>query len=139
VVGEETVNGADTWVIEATPRKDFHPTQPHADVLAKIKGKIWIEKKEYNWVKAEAESIDTITWGMFLVRIHKGSRFSFQQVHLNDEVWLLQRLYINGGARLALLKNEGIEQEDTFSNYKRFETSSRILPCVKEVPAEKPK
>src|SRR5262249_1828396 len=45
LVGNETVNGADTWVIEATPRKDFHPTQPHADVLAKIKGNIWIEKK----------------------------------------------------------------------------------------------
>lgn len=138
LLGDETVNGAETWVIEATPRKDFHPTQPHADVLAKIKGKIWIEKKEYNWVKAEAESIDTITWGLFLVRVHKGSRFSFQQVRLNDEVWLLQRLYINGGARLGLVKNEAIEQEDTFSNYKKFVTSSRMLPGVKEVPAEPP-
>lgn len=138
LLGDEIVNGADTWVIEATPRKDFHPTQPHADVLAKIKGKIWIEKQEYNWVKAEAESIDTITWGLFLVRVHKGSRFSFQQIHLNDEVWLLERLYINGGARLGLVKNEAIEQEDTFSNYKKFATSSRMLPGVKEVPAQPP-
>jgi len=139
LAGEETINGADTWVIEATPRRDFHPTQPHADVLSKIKGKIWIEKEDYNWVKAEAESIDTITWGVFLVRIHKGSRFSFQQVHLNDEVWLMQRFYLNGGARLGLVKNEAVEQEDTFSNYKKFVTSSRILPGVKEAPAEPPK
>ncbi len=136
LLGDEIVNGADTWVIEATPRKDFHPTQPHADILAKIKGKIWIEKKEYNWVKAEAESTDTITWGLFLVRIHKGSRFSFQQIRLNEEVWLPERLYINGGARLALLKNAAIEHEETFSNYKKFVTSSRMLPGVKEVPAE---
>jgi hypothetical protein len=136
LVGEETINGVDTWVIEGTPRKDFHPTQPHADVLSKIKGKIWIEKKDYNWVRAEAESIDTITWGVFLVRIHKGSRFSFQQVHLNDEVWLFQRFYVNGGARLGLLKNEAIEQEDTFSDYKKYATSSRILPGVKEAPAD---
>ena len=139
LAGEETINGADTWVIEATPRKDFHPTQPHADILSKIKGKIWVEKKEYNWVKVEAESIDTITWGLFLVRIHKGSRFSLQQVHLNDEVWLLQRFYLNGGARLGLVKNEALEEEDTFSNYKKFVTSSRILPGVKEAPAEQPK
>ena len=139
LLGDEIVNGADTWVIEATPRKDFHPTQPHADILAKIKGKIWIEKEEYNWVKAEAESTDTITWGLFLVRIHKGSRFSFQQIRLNEEVWLPERLYINGGARLALLKNEAIEHEETFSNYKKFATSSRMLPGVKEVPAEKKK
>lgn len=138
LVGEEKVSGADAWVIEATPRKDFHPTQPHADILSKIKGKLWIEKKDYNWVKVEAESIDTISFGLFLFRIHKGSHFSFEQLHVNDEVWLARRFYVNGGARLALLKNEAVEQEDTFSNYKKFVTSTRILPG-KEVPEEKPK
>ena len=138
LLGEEKVGGEDAWVIEATPRKDFHPTQPHADILSKIKGKLWIEKREYNWVKAEAESIDTISFGLFLFRIHKGTRLEFEQLHLNDEVWLLRRLYINGGARLALLKNESVEQEDMFSNYKKFSTSTRILPGVKEVPEEKP-
>jgi hypothetical protein len=136
LVGEENISGADAYVIEATPRKDFHPTQPHADILSKIRGKLWIEKKQYNWVKAEAESIDTISFGLFLFRIHKGTRLSFEQLHLNDEVWLTRRFYLNGGARLALLKNEAVEQEDTFSNYQKFVTSSRILPGVKEVPAE---
>jgi hypothetical protein len=138
LLGEETVDGADTWVIQATPRKDFHPTQPHADMLAKIKGKVWIEKKEYNWVKAEAESIDTISFGLFLARVHPGSRFSFEQTHLNNEVWLPRRFYINGGVRLALLKNMSGEQEDSFFNYKKFVTSTRILPG-KEVPADPPK
>ncbi|HKF22148.1 MAG TPA: hypothetical protein VKE93_11300 [Candidatus Angelobacter sp.] len=138
LVGEEKVGGEDAWIIEATPRKDFHPTQPHGDILSKVKGKLWIEKKEYNWVKAEAETIDTISFGLFLFRIHKGTRLEFENLHLNNEVWLLRRLYINGGARLALLKNEAVEQEDTFSNYKKFATSSRILPGAKEVPEEKP-
>jgi hypothetical protein len=138
LVGEETINGSETWVIEATPRKDFHPTQPHADILSKIKGKLWIEKQDYNWVKAEAESFDTISFGLFLLRIHKGARFSFDQIHVNDEVWLVRRFYINGGARLALLKNEAVEQEDIFSDYKKFVTSMRIIPG-QEVPEEKPK
>jgi hypothetical protein len=138
LLGEENVNGADAWVIGANPRKDFHPTQPHADILSKIKGKIWIEKKDYNWVKAEAETFDTISFGLFLVRIHKGARFSFEQIHVNDEVWLVRRFYINGGARLALLKNEALEQEDVFSDYKKFVTSTRIIPG-QEVPEEKPK
>ena len=71
--------------------------------------------------------------------IHPGSRLSFEQTHLNDEVWLLRRLYLNGGVRVALLKNLSAEQEDTFSNYKKFTTTTRILPGVKEVPEEKPK
>jgi hypothetical protein len=136
IVGEEELEGVNTWVIEATPRKDFKPTQPHADILKKIKGKMWIDKKEYNWIRVEAEATDTISFGLFLFRIHPGSRFNFQQMHLNDEVWLLRHLYINGGARIALLKNEAIEQEDTFSNYKKFSSTFTILPGVKEVPPE---
>ena len=138
LVGDDKVDGADTWVIEATPRKDFHPTQPHADILAKIKGKVWIEKKEYNWVKLDAESTDTISFGLFLARIHPGTRFSFEQMHLNDEVWLVRRFYLNGGARIALLKNLTVEQEDIFSNYKKFSTTTRILPGIKEVPSDTP-
>lgn len=140
IVGEEELEGANTWVIEATPRKDFKPTQPHADMLRKIKGKMWIDKKEYNWIRVEAEATETISIGLFLFRIHPGSRFNFQQLHLNNEVWLLRRLYINGGARIALLKNEAIEQEDTFSNYRKFSSTVTILPGVREVPVEeKPK
>jgi hypothetical protein len=128
IVGNETVDGMDTWVIEATPRKDFHPTQPHAGILSKIKGKLWIDKKEYNWVKVEAEATDTISYGLFLVRIHPGSRFSFEQQHLNHEVWLTRRFNLDGSARVALLKNERLHQEDVFSNYKKYVTSVRILP-----------
>jgi hypothetical protein len=136
LVGDDQVSGEDTWVIEATPRKDFQPTQPHADILKKIKGRIWIEKKEYNWVKVEAEAIDTISFGLFLFRIHPGSRFVLENTHVNNELWALKRLYINGSARIALLKNEIAEQEEVFSNYKKFSTSITILPGVREVPAE---
>src|SRR5882724_4950066 len=66
MVGEEKLEGVATWVIEATPRQDFKPTQPHADVLKKVKGKMWIDKKEYNWVRVEAETLDTISFGLFL-------------------------------------------------------------------------
>ena len=140
LVGDERVSGEDAWVIEATPRKDFKPTQPHADMLKKIKGKMWIEKKDYNWVKVEAEATDTISFGLFLFRIHPGSRFSLENAHINNEFWGLHRLIINGSARIALLKNEIAEQEDEFSNYKKFSSTVTILPGVREVPAEeKPK
>ena len=136
MVGEERIDGTDTWVIEGIPRKDFKPTQPHADMLKKIKGRMWIEKKNYNWVKIEAEAFDTISFGLFLFRIHPGSRFVLETQHVNNELWAVKRLYINGGARIALLKNAAIEQEDIFSNFKKFSTSVTILPGVKEVPPD---
>lgn len=137
LLGDETVEGVDTWVIEGTPRPDFRPTQPHADMLKKIKGKVWIEKKNYNWVKVEAEATDTISFGLFLFRIHPGSRFAFQQTFVNNEVWIMKRLDIHGGARVALFKNENIDQEDVLSNFKKFVTSVKILPGSQEVEAPK--
>ncbi|HJX83757.1 MAG TPA: hypothetical protein VJ723_05385 [Candidatus Angelobacter sp.] len=136
LLGEEKVAGLEAYVIMATPRKGFHPTQPHADLLSKVKGKLWIDKKEYNWVKAEVEVIDTISFGLFIARIHKGSRLSFEQAHVNNEVWLTHKFFVRGGARLALFMNENFEEEDTFSNYKRFTTSVRILPDIKESAPE---
>ncbi|HET9165815.1 MAG TPA: hypothetical protein VFP11_07440, partial [Candidatus Angelobacter sp.] len=138
IVGDDKVSGEDTWVIEATPRKDFKPTQPHADILKKIKGRMWIEKKDYNWVKVEAEAFDTISFGLFLFRIHPGSRFVLDNEHINGEFWAFHRLYISGSARIALFKNEIAEQEDVFSNFKKFSSTITILPGVKEVPADKP-
>jgi hypothetical protein len=137
LLGEEVIDGVGTWVIEATPRSDFHPTQPHADMLKKIKGKVWIEKKNYNWVKVDAEATDTISFGLFLFRIHPGSRFSFQQSFVNNEVWVMKRLDIEGGARIALFKNENVEQEDVLSNFRKFVTTVKILPDTKEVEAPK--
>ena len=136
LVGNDQISGEDTWVIEAIPRKDFQPTQPHADILKKIKGRIWIEKKDYNWAKVEAEATDTISFGLFLFRIHPGSRFVLETAHINNELWVLHRLYINGSARIALLKNETAEQEDVFSDYRKFSSTVTILPGMKEIPAE---
>ena len=138
MAGQEQVDGRDVYVIEANPRKDFHPTQPHADVLPKLRGRVWIDKKDYDWVKIEAESIDTISWGLFLARIHKGSHFSFEQTRVNDEIWLPRRISINASARFALLLNGGFDFESSYSNYKKFVASGRVLPGITEVePAKK--
>jgi len=136
---DERVDGVDTYVIEATPKPDFKPTQPHADMLKKMKGRMWIEKKNYNWVKVEAQATDTISFGFFLFRIHPNSRFVLEKTLVNNEVWLLKRLDIDGGARIALLKNENVHQEDVLSNFKKFVTSVRVLPDVKEVTEPQPK
>lgn len=65
VVGEDQVDGHDAYVVEANPRQDFRPTQPHADMLTKLRGKIWISKEDYGCVKLQAETLDTISWGFF--------------------------------------------------------------------------
>jgi len=133
IAGEEIVDGRDVWVINATPRKDFHPKHAYASLFSKIKGTVWIDKQEYTWVKVEGEAIDTMRVGLILARIHKGTRFSVDQVRLNNEVWLKRRFYLEASARVLLLSNRAVELEYTFSNYKKFVTGTKILPGVHEV------
>ena len=137
LTGEELVNGRTAYVIDAKPRRDFHPTQPHADILPKLQGKMWIDKQDYGWIKTHVDVIDTISFGIFLARVHKGTQIEFEQTRLNNEIWLPSRIYLNGNARIALLKNYTFQQEDTFSKYRKFTTSTKILPGVAE--AEGPK
>jgi hypothetical protein len=133
LLGEEQVDGHDTYVVDTTPRQDFHPTQPHADILPKLRVKFWISKEDYGWVKLEAEVLDTISWGLFLVRIHKGAQIRFEQTRVNDEIWLPLRMSLNASARIALVANGVIDWESTFSNYKKFTSGARILPGAQEV------
>ena len=136
LVGEEQVSGRNVYVIDATPRKGFHPTQPHADILAKLKGKLWIDENDYGWAKIQAETTDTISWGLFLVRIHKGSQITLEQTRVNNEIWLPSKLLVTGGARVALLMNADVDLESDYSKYKKFSAGSRVLPGVTEVEPE---
>jgi hypothetical protein len=132
LLGEEQVDGRGVYVIEAIPRPNFRPKQPHADLLSKFRGKIWIDKNEYQWVKMQAEAIDTVSFGLFLFRLHRGSSIHFEQTRVNEEIWLPRHVSVSASARVALMMNAAIEQETTFSNYRKFTTDSRLLPGMEE-------
>jgi hypothetical protein len=129
IVGEEAMDGRDTWVIEATPSKEFHPTQPHAGLLSKLKATVWIDKQDGNWVKAEGEVMETLSAGLFIARLHPGTRFLLQQVRVNGEIWLVRRLSVEARARVLLLSNRAVELEYTFSDFKKFAADTKILPA----------
>jgi len=119
LAGEEQIDGNATWVIDATPRPDFHATQPHGDLLPKIKGRLWIEKKGFHWVRVDAEAVDTIAIGLVIARIHPGSRARFERMLVNNEVWMPRRFYFNAGARVVLVKSVSVEQVVEFSDFRK--------------------
>lgn len=135
--GSETIDGRDTWVIALAPRADFKPAVKYADILKKIRATLWIDKQEYQWVKADAQLIDDATFGLFLVRLHKGARLEFEQTKVNNEVWFMRWSRVEGSARVALFVNARGDEETTFSNYRKFTADAKITG-VSEVPAETP-
>jgi hypothetical protein len=136
LVGAELVGGREAWVIAAEPRPGFVPHMKYANFLPKFHGRVWIDKADVQLAKMDVECLDTFSWGLFLARFHKGSRFMLEQTRVNDEVWLPRELAVKVDVRLALLKNFNVEDEQTFRDYKKFRTDTKIVG-IGEVPEQK--
>jgi hypothetical protein len=128
LAGIDTLGGRDAYMIDADPRPGFEPHVKGAKFLPKFRFRVWIDKAENQWVKLDAQCIDTVSLGLFLARFHKGSRIMIEQTRVNDEVWLPQHVAVKVDVRLALLKNFDIEQDVTYRDYKKFRSDTRIVP-----------
>ena len=127
IEGEETLNGRAAYVISGEPRANFRPNLNAARVLPKLRPKLWIDKDGYQWLKMQAEVIDTITWGGFLLRLHPGSHIELEQTLVNNEIWLTRHAHISFDARVALFKSLRMDIDAQFSDYKKFRTDSKII------------
>jgi hypothetical protein len=78
-------------------------------------------------VRIDLESLDTITFAGFLVRVAKGTRARIETVRVNNEVWLPKRIEVKGSVRIALLKVVRGEFIFTYSDYKKFQADSRVI------------
>ena len=126
LVGSEILNGRDTWVLEGEPRPGFEPKERMAKFLSKFQGRVWIDKAEAEWVKVDVTAIDTVSVGWVLARVHKGTRLIVEMTRVNDEVWLPKRLQLHFDARVALFKSFDDDVEQTYSDYKKFRTDTKI-------------
>ena len=124
---DETLNGRAMWVIDATPKPGYKPKLKSAFFFPKVKMRFWIDRQDYQAVKAEIETLDTISWGGILARLAKGDRLTFEMARVNDEVWLPKAIRITGSARVLLVKGFRGEIEIGYSNYKKFTAESRVV------------
>ena len=127
LVGTEPVGGREAWVIDAEPRPGFVPHMKESKFLSKFHGRVWIDKADLQLSRMNVECLDTISFGLFLARFHKGSRLMLEQTRVNDEVWLPAHVTARIDVRLALVKGFNLGLEQTFRDYKKFRVSSKVV------------
>jgi hypothetical protein len=125
--GQEPVNGHMAYVIDAEPRPGYQARTSEAKYFGKIRARIWIDESDYQWVKVDAETTDTISFGLVLFRLYKGARLHFEQTRVNDEIWLPKSIHVEGGGRAGLLLRGGYNADFVYDNYRKFQTDSRIV------------
>jgi hypothetical protein len=125
--GIEPVDGRPAWVIDATPHPGYMAKRREAKLLSKIVGRIWIDQSESQLVKIDCRVTDTISLGLFLARLHEGTRIVYEQTRVNDEVWLPRHTAVHVDVRFALLKNFDQDIEVSDRDYKKFRSDTRII------------
>ena len=126
LLGSEAIDGYDCWVLEAEPHPGYQAKERDAKMLSKFHGRIWIDKVDAQWVKLDVTALETITFGLFLARIHKGANIEVEQTRVNDEVWLPRHVRARLDAKLALVKTYRMDVDQTYRDYKKFRSESKI-------------
>jgi hypothetical protein len=127
LVGEGSLDGHSIFIIEAIPRQGYQPRSRTAKLFRSLKGRFWVDQQDHHIVKVEAEVIDTISVGLFLVRIAKGSRATLEMTRVSDGVWLPDRLQVFASARLGLQKALRFEQRTHYSRYSCVPADARTI------------
>lgn len=127
-VGVESLDGRGNYVIDADPKPGYQAHRKEAKILSKFRFRAWIDKDEIEWRKLDLECIDTVSLGVFLFRMHKGSRAVVEQTRVNDGAWLQRHVTAQVDFRLALLKNFDVDVDITDRDYKKFGSDTTIIP-----------
>jgi len=112
------VNGRPTYVIEAKPKPGFVPKQDRSKMFEKIEAKAWVDKEDLQIVKLEADTLDPVSIGWVLARIARGTHMELEQMRLDDGIWVLKRLSIEGRAKVLLVDNKQLDETVVYSDYK---------------------
>ena len=126
--GNDKIDGHDVWIVSGVPKPGYRAKSRDGAALLKIRGNMWIDKAGYQWVRLEAQTTETISFGLFLARLNPGAKLVLEQTRINDEVWLPKREYLSGSGRIGLVKRVAEDQEITWSDYKKFRVDSKVIP-----------
>jgi len=84
LAGEERMGNHRVYVLDATPRAGYKPPNTETEVLTGMQGKLWIDKKTYQWVKVEAEVIHPVSIAGFLAKVEPGTRFELEKMPVGN-------------------------------------------------------
>jgi len=123
ITGTENLPTGPAWVLEATPRPGYQPKSRYSRMFPYMRGRLWIDKKDIQWVKADAVSTSTVSFGFFIARLAKGSHIVLEQEHLPDGSWVAGRIMAKASARTFLIFNHNFDEDITWSDYHKGPSS----------------
>jgi hypothetical protein len=86
-------------------------------MFSKVSGRLWVDKRDFAWIKVDAQVIQPFSMGLFLARILPGSRITVEQTRVADGIWMPENIEVRAAARILFLKSLQVERILTYSGY----------------------
>lgn len=115
--GEQQLDGFEVYVLLATPRAGYQPPSRDTRVLTGMHGKLWIDKKTFQWVKVEAEVIHPVSIEGFLAEVEPGTRFELEKMPVGDGVWQAKHFSMKAHAKILEVFNHREQDDETYYGY----------------------
>ena len=117
--GEQKLGRYDVYVLKAAPRQGYKPPNRDTQVLPGMKGRLWIDKNTYQWVKVEAEVTRPVTIEGFVAQVQPGTRFELDKAPVEGDIWLTTHYSMKASAKVLFLFPHHSQEDDTYTNYHR--------------------
>lgn len=131
--GVEEVAGRACWKVNATPKPGFKGQSDLAKFLPKMRGSIWVDQSSYEWLRLEAETLDTLRFGGFLASLEPGAVMQMRQRSVNGEFFHPEWIRVRANPRLLVAKFR-VEVEVAYLNFRKFSAESKIVASEAVVP-----
>lgn len=126
LAGQATVNGRRCFVLRATPKPGYQPTSRDTKVLKGMRGTMWVDAAQYQWVKVEAEVFRPVTFGLFIAHVEPGTQFMLEQQPVRSGLWLPSHFSMRVKAKVMLWSRRSSDDE-SYSSYRAAAPAQAVV------------
>lgn len=119
LLGDGKLRGFDVYMLKATPKAGYQPPNMECQVLPGMQGRLWIDKKTFQWVKVTAQVIHPVSIEGFLAQVEPGTRFELEKAPIGNGIWLPSHFMMSSHAKVLFLVNHSSSEDDTFFDYQK--------------------
>ena len=130
---EDQLASRAVYVLQARPRSGYVPPTLQTRVLTGMEGKLWIDKRTYQWVKVEAHVIHPVSIEGFLARVEPGTQFELEKMPVADGVWLPKHFAMRAHARILGMFSHHEEDDETYWGYQKG-APAPVTEAIQQLP-----
>ncbi|HEY7392175.1 MAG TPA: hypothetical protein VH640_26895 [Bryobacteraceae bacterium] len=117
--GVETVNGRECYRVNAYPKPGYVPNSRDTKVLSGMKGTLWIDTKEYQWVRVEASVFRPVSFGLFIAHVEPGTAFELDEAPVDSNIWEPTHFVTKVKASILHFWSHNSTDDESYSDYRR--------------------